>query len=60
MTKYQEEHSLLEVLEWKEQCRLEKSQRTNEEYLKNLKETVERLVNQYHIKLRSTTPSSTK
>jgi len=60
MIKYQEEPSLLEVREWKEQCRLERSQWTDEEYLKNLKEVAESLINQYQIKLRPATLSSVK
>jgi hypothetical protein len=60
MTKYQEESSLLEVREWKEQCRLERSQWTDEEYLKNLKEVAASLINQYQIKLRPATLSSVK
>ncbi len=52
MIKYQEEPSLLEVREWKEQCRLERSQWTDEEYLKNLKEVADSLIKLYHIKLR--------
>lgn len=58
MTNYQEEPSLLEVRDWKEQCRLERSQWTDEEYLRNLKEVAENLINQYHIKLRPATLSS--
>ena len=58
MIKYQEERSLLEVREWKEQCHLERKQWTNEEYLKNLKEIATQLITQYHIELRSPTLSS--
>ncbi|OQW86384.1 MAG: hypothetical protein BWK78_10115 [Thiotrichaceae bacterium IS1] len=60
MTKYQEESSLLEVREWKEQCRLERSQWTDEEYLKNLKEVADSLIKLYHIKLRPATLSSAR
>ena len=47
MIKYQEEPSLLEVRQWREQCRLERRQLTDEEYLKKRKEVSARWKAEY-------------
>jgi hypothetical protein len=57
MTNYQEEPSLLEVREWKRQCQLERSQLTDEEYLKKLKEVAENFKAKYNIHLQRVTLS---
>jgi hypothetical protein len=54
---YQEEPSLLEVRKWKEQCQLERSQLTDEEYLKKLKEEAENFKAKYNIHLQRVTLS---
>ena len=56
MNNYQEEPSLLEVRQWKEQCRLERMQLTDEEYLKKLKEVSARLKAEYHLNSPQTNP----
>ncbi len=51
MTEYQEEPSLLEVREWKAQCHQERSQLTDEEYLNQLQQLVERVSVEYQLNL---------
>jgi hypothetical protein len=48
---YKEDQSLLEVREWKEQCRQETEHFTPEEYLKWIRATTEKLMTQYNLKL---------
>lgn len=60
MTNYQEEPSLLEVRQWKEQCRLERMQLTDEQYLKKLKEVTAKLKAEYHLNCQTVTPSVAK
>jgi hypothetical protein len=49
--KYPEDPSLLEVREWKEQCRQENSQLTQTEYLEKLKKIAQTMSAQYHLNL---------
>jgi hypothetical protein len=51
MNKYPEDPSLLEVREWKEQCRKENSQLTQAEYLEKLQKIVQTMSAQYHLNL---------
>jgi hypothetical protein len=60
MTNYQEEPSLLEVRQWREHCRLERRQLTDEEYLKRLKEVSARLKAEYHLNSPTVMPSAIK
>jgi hypothetical protein len=46
-----EDKSLLEVREWKEQCRQETEHLTPEEYLNWLRTTTEQLLARYHLTL---------
>jgi flagellar motor switch protein FliM len=55
MINYQEEPSLLEVREWKAQCHQERSQLTNEEYLKKLEQLVEQVSVEYQLNLPTVT-----
>ena len=48
---YQEDQSLLEVREWKEQCRQETEHFTPEEYIKWIRATTEELIAKYHLRL---------
>jgi len=59
MNKYYEDEpaSLLEVRAWKEQCQRERSQLTDEEYLKKLKEVAENFKAKYNIRLQRVTLS---
>ncbi len=52
MNKTQEDRSLTEVREWKEQCRQEGEGLTSTEYLEELHKIGEQIKNRYHIKLR--------
>ena len=58
MTNYQEEPSLLEVRQWKEQCYQEDRWLTNEEYLKKLEQLVERVSVEYQLNLPTVTLST--
>jgi len=58
MTNYQEEPSLLEVRQWKEQCYQEDRGLTNEEYLKKLEQLVERVSVEYQLNLPTVTLST--
>jgi len=49
--KYPEDPSLLEVREWKEQCRIEDSQLTQTEYLEKLQQVAQTVEAQYHLNL---------
>ncbi len=51
MTKYQEDPSLLEVRQWKEQCYQEDRHLTPEEYLNKLKRIAEEVKTKYHFNL---------
>ncbi len=51
--KYPEDPSLLEVREWKEQCRQEESQLTQAEYLEKLQQVAQTVEAQYHINLQT-------
>ncbi|MCP4374158.1 MAG: hypothetical protein GY797_39540 [Deltaproteobacteria bacterium] len=48
---YTEDQSLLEVREWKEQCRQETEHFTPEEYITWIRAITEKLMAQYHLKL---------
>ncbi len=51
MNSYPEAPSLLEVKEWKEQCRLEDSQLTQAEYLEKLQQIARMVETQYNLNL---------
>lgn len=46
-----EDRSLLEVREWKEQCRQQSEQLTPEEYIAWIRAITEELLAKYHLKL---------
>lgn len=51
MNKRWEDRSLLEVREWKEQCRLEDQNLSMQEYIEKLQSVSDRMKAQYHIHL---------
>ncbi|HAO22139.1 MAG: hypothetical protein BWK80_40305 [Desulfobacteraceae bacterium IS3] len=55
---YQEPKSLLEVREWKEQCRLENKGLTAKEYLEKIKTIAAGIKSKYNIRLQKYTPAS--
>ncbi len=59
MNKYYQDDppALQEVRQWKEQCQLERSQLTDEEYLKRLKEVADDFKAKYNIRLQRVTLS---
>ena len=48
---YKEDQSLLEVREWKEQCRQQTEQLTSEEYIAWIRAITEELLAKYHLTL---------
>jgi len=55
---YKEPKSMLEVREWKEQCRIEFAGLTAKEYIEKLKATAASFESKYNIRLRKYTPAS--
>ncbi len=51
MNNHREDQSLLEVREWKEQCRQEDEGLTPSAYLERIKAIAESIKSNYHIKL---------
>ena len=60
MSSITEDHSLLEVREWKEQCRQEDQELTPKEYLEKLRHISEQMKARYHIQLQKIHPSPSK
>jgi hypothetical protein len=50
-TPHKEDHSLIEVREWKEQCRRETEHLNPEEYLAWIRTNTEDMIAKYHLKL---------
>ena len=47
-----EDKSLLKVREWKEKCRRDAANLSDEEYIKRIRGTAERIMAKYHFKLK--------
>lgn len=59
MNNTQEDRSLLEVREWKEQCRLEDDGLTAKSYLEKVHEIAEQIKARYHVHLQKVSVRTT-